>query len=80
MVGGIRLALTLGDGEVVELIRRHRWPDGVRCPYCGSVVIKNGRPAGGFTLNDTYARAVGGSSTTLAEQYSLGIGLGLARH
>ncbi|MEM1538121.1 MAG: hypothetical protein QXK12_00540 [Candidatus Nezhaarchaeales archaeon] len=41
MVGGIRLASTLG--EVVKLIRRRRWPNSVKFPYCGSV--KNGRSA-----------------------------------
>ncbi|MEM2169181.1 MAG: hypothetical protein QW186_05200 [Candidatus Bathyarchaeia archaeon] len=45
MVGGIRLSLTLRDGKVVELIRGRRWPNGVRRPYCGSVAVRNGRPA-----------------------------------
>ena len=30
------LTLKLSDYEIVELIRRHRWPSGVGCPYCGS--------------------------------------------
>ena len=75
MVGGICLSLTIRD-EVVELIRRRRWSKGVRCLTVAplGMVVR----LGGFTLNDTYVRAVGGSSTTLAEQYSLG--LVLAKH
>ncbi|MEM3951889.1 MAG: transposase [Nitrososphaerota archaeon] len=45
MIGSIRLSLTIRDGEVVELIRRRRWPNGVKCPYCGSITVRNGRPA-----------------------------------
>ena len=36
MCGRSVLTLKLSDYEIVELIRRHRWPSGVRCPYCGS--------------------------------------------
>ncbi|MEM2541348.1 MAG: hypothetical protein QXX13_08780 [Candidatus Methanomethylicia archaeon] len=59
MVGGIRLSLTIRDGEVVELIRRRRWSKGVRCLTVAplGMVVR----LGGFTLNDTYVRAVGGS-------------------
>ncbi|RLF01403.1 MAG: hypothetical protein DRJ64_10660, partial [Thermoprotei archaeon] len=38
------LTLKLGDNEIVEQVRRHRWPNGVKCPYCGSSkVIKYGK-------------------------------------
>jgi len=38
------LTLKLGDNQVVEQIRRHRWPNGVKCPYCGSSkVIEYGK-------------------------------------
>ncbi|MEM2305366.1 MAG: hypothetical protein QXY40_04940 [Candidatus Methanomethylicia archaeon] len=42
MVGGICLSLTIRD-EVVELIRRRRWPKGVRCLTV--VAVRNGRSA-----------------------------------
>ncbi|MEM4692978.1 MAG: transposase [Nitrososphaerota archaeon] len=45
MVGGVRLSLTISYVDVVELIRRRRWPNGVKCPYCGSITVRNGRPA-----------------------------------
>ena len=39
-----RVKLTLTDGQVVEMLRAHRWPNGVRCIYCGSSrVVKNGK-------------------------------------
>ena len=44
MCGRGVLTLKLGDSEIVELVRRHRWPNGVKCPYCGSSkVIKYGK-------------------------------------
>ncbi len=45
-MGRVKLALSVGDGDAVELVRRFRWPSGVRCPYCGfDGVVRNGRPA-----------------------------------
>jgi transposase-like protein len=32
----INLASLIDDEQCFELIRRHRWPDGVRCPGCAS--------------------------------------------
>src|SRR5690349_6338149 len=41
--GLIRLSALLDDGKCFELIRRQRWPDGVRCPSCASArVVRNG--------------------------------------
>ena len=38
------LTLKLSDYEIVEPICRHRWPNGVKCPYCSSPkVCKNGK-------------------------------------
>jgi transposase-like protein len=39
----IRLSALLDDGKCFELIGRQRWPEGVRCPSCGSArVVRNG--------------------------------------
>ena len=32
----IRLSALLDDAKCFDLIRQHRWPDGVRCPSCDS--------------------------------------------
>jgi len=38
------LGLKLSDGEIVGLVRGHRWPNGVKYPYCGSrQVYRNGK-------------------------------------
>ena len=31
-----KLKLTLTDEQVIKILRQHRWPNGVKCPYCGS--------------------------------------------
>ena len=34
----------IDDAKCYELVRRHRWPEGVRCPHCGSgSVARHGR-------------------------------------
>jgi transposase-like protein len=33
----VDLSLLIDDAKCHELVRQHRWPDGVRCPRCGSV-------------------------------------------
>jgi len=39
----IRLSALLDDAKCFDLIRQHRWPDGVRCPSCDSShVVRNG--------------------------------------
>ena len=39
----IRLSALLDDAKCFDLIRQHRWPDGVRCPSCASGhVVRNG--------------------------------------
>jgi transposase-like protein len=39
----IRLSALLDDAKCFDLIRQHRWPDGVRCPSCDSThVARNG--------------------------------------
>ena len=40
----VNLASLIDDAKCYELVRQQRWPDGVRCPGCGSAtVIKQGR-------------------------------------
>ena len=40
----VNLASLLDDGKCFELIRQHRWPDGVRCPHCqATAVARDGR-------------------------------------
>jgi transposase-like protein len=39
----INLSALLDEARCFELLRQHRWPDGVRCPGCDSTaVIRNG--------------------------------------
>ena len=43
----VNLSGLLDEAKCFELVRQHRWPDGVRCPGCGSaVVIRNGHDDG----------------------------------
>ena len=40
----LNLANLLDDAKCFGLVRQHRWPDGVRCPGCGSAgVARHGR-------------------------------------
>jgi len=40
----VNLSSLIDDAKCYELIRRHRWPDGVRCPSCdGASVTRHGR-------------------------------------
>ena len=44
--------LTLTDEQVIEMLRQHRWPNGVKCPYCGlGKVIRYGK-----ALNKPYVQ------------------------
>ena len=37
-------SVLIDDGKCYELVRQHRWPDGVRCPHRGSAsVARHGR-------------------------------------
>jgi transposase-like protein len=39
----VNLSALIDDAKCYELIRQHRWPDGVRCPSCfGAAVIRHG--------------------------------------
>jgi len=39
----INLSALLDDAKCFALVRQHRWPEGVRCPVCGSsAVIRDG--------------------------------------
>jgi transposase-like protein len=40
----VNLSSLIDDAKCYELVRQHRWPDGVRCPRCGGVsVARHGR-------------------------------------
>src|SRR5438445_11555325 len=40
----VNLSALIDDAKCYELIRQHRWPDGVRCSSCcGAAVIRHGR-------------------------------------
>ena len=40
----VNLSSLIGDAKCYALVRRHRWPDGVRCPRCASdAVARHGR-------------------------------------
>src|SRR5215213_8412422 len=42
-VDPVNLAFLLDDAKCFALVRQHRWPEGVRCPGCGSdAVVRNG--------------------------------------
>ena len=35
----VSLSSLIDDARCHELVRQHRWPDGVRCPRCGGVSV-----------------------------------------
>ena len=40
----VNLPSLIDDARCFELVRQHRWPEGVRCPRCGSAgVARDGR-------------------------------------
>jgi transposase-like protein len=40
----VNLSSLIDDARCYELVRQHRWPDGVRCPRCeGASVARHGR-------------------------------------
>ena len=40
----VNLSSLIEDAKCYELVRQHRWPDGVRCPRCaGASVARDGR-------------------------------------
>ena len=39
----VNLSVLIDDAKCFALVRQHRWPDGVRCPACGSgTVVRDG--------------------------------------
>src|SRR5436190_1166274 len=43
----VNLPSLIDDARCFELVRQHRWPDGVRCPRCGGAAIaRDGRDEG----------------------------------
>lgn len=49
----VTLSSLLDDAKCFDLIRKHRWPEGVRCPHCGNaaMVARDEAPA----WNDLHA-------------------------
>jgi transposase-like protein len=42
----VNLSSLIDDAKCFELVRQHRWPEGVRCPRCGEArVARDGRDA-----------------------------------
>ena len=40
----VNLVALIDDARCFALVRQHRWPEGVRCPGCGSdAVVRHGR-------------------------------------
>jgi transposase-like protein len=40
----VNLSSLIDDAKCYDLVRQHRWPDGVRCPQCNSAdLTRNGR-------------------------------------
>jgi transposase-like protein len=40
----VNLSSLIDDAKCYELVRRHRWPEGIRCPRCGDAkVARDGR-------------------------------------
>jgi len=40
----VNLSSLIDDARCFELVRQHRWPEGVRCPHCGNArVARDGR-------------------------------------
>jgi hypothetical protein len=35
----VNLAALIDDAKCFALVRQHRWPEGVRCPGCGSATV-----------------------------------------
>jgi transposase-like protein len=35
----VNLASLIDDAKCFALVRQHRWPEGVRCPGCGSATV-----------------------------------------
>src|SRR3954454_25165559 len=40
----VKLSSLIDDAKCYELVRQHRWPEGVRCPACDSAAVaRHGR-------------------------------------
>ena len=35
----VNLSSLIDDAKCYELVRQHRWPEGVRCPHCDSASV-----------------------------------------
>ena len=54
----VNLSSLIDDAKCVELVRQHRWPEGIRCPHCGEArVARDGRDVAELVAALTPARA-----------------------
>ena len=61
----VNLSALIDDAKCFALVRQHRWPEGVRCPACGSgAVIRDGCDDTQPTGSAIGARPARGASTT----------------
>src|SRR3954471_5935933 len=68
-VDPVNLASLLDDAKCFALVRQHRWPEGVRCPGCGSeAVVRNGHDARSRIGSGIAARRARRALTTSAGQ------------
>src|SRR5215210_4591665 len=42
----VNLSALIDDAKCFALVRQQRWPEGVRCPACGSSTVCRGRAQG----------------------------------
>jgi transposase-like protein len=70
----VNLSSLLDDAKCFELVRQHRWPDGVRCPQChGATIARDGH-------DDTQRRRQRYRCTTCAARFDDLTGTALAGH
>jgi hypothetical protein len=62
----VNLSSLIDDAKCFELVRQHRWPEGVRCPHCGEArVARDGHDDSPNRIGSaTAARRAAPASTT----------------
>jgi transposase-like protein len=70
----VNLSALIDDAKCFELVRQHRWPDGVRCPTCDSAAVaRHGR-------DDTQPHRQRYRCTACGSRFDDLTGTALARH
>src|SRR5437764_15422960 len=65
----VDLSGLMDDAKCFALVRQRRWPEGVRCPGCGSeAVIRHGRDDAQPDRQRYRCKACAGASTTSPER------------